>query len=178
MRGEQFLRAEDTVGTVGWLKGELRLLWLVANFQRFKSKKTPAGRVALDYWLGCYRLGNRVGTFTKYGVRELADLDQGGSWQWLLWRLVSSRVDLGAGSTSVALAQGLTPMSWVNGSTPEIQKMCNILTFKGQCEYKIAIGYYKCTQTEVKQNFVEFKKELLQRNRENDFRFFILYLAF
>ena len=36
--------------------------------------------------------------------------------------------------------------------------MCNILTFKGQYEYNIAIGYYKCIQTEVKQNFVEFKR--------------------
>ena len=51
MRGEQFIRA---VRTVGRLKGELRLLWLTANFQSFRTKKTPAGRVAVDYSLGRY----------------------------------------------------------------------------------------------------------------------------
>ena len=37
---------------------------LVANFYSLKSKKIPVGRVAFAHWLGCYRVGNRVGIFT------------------------------------------------------------------------------------------------------------------
>lgn len=45
-------------------------------------------------------------------VRELASLGHGGSWLQLLWGLVSFGDDLGQGSLSVTLVQGLAPMAW------------------------------------------------------------------
>ena len=49
----------------------------MANFYVLKGKKISAGRVALDDWLGRYRLSTRMGIFAEFGVRELACKDQG-----------------------------------------------------------------------------------------------------
>ena len=55
----------------------------MANFYVLKGKKISAGRVALDDWLGRYRLSTRVGIFAEFGVRRPAGDDQGRFWQWL-----------------------------------------------------------------------------------------------
>ena len=40
---------------------------LVVNFYSLKTKKIPIGMVALGDWLGCYRVGNRVGILPNMG---------------------------------------------------------------------------------------------------------------
>ena len=47
----EFIRVGDTVRTAGWLKrGRIPF---VASFYSLQTKKTSAGKVALDDWLGC-----------------------------------------------------------------------------------------------------------------------------
>ena len=58
------MRVQDAVRTAGWLKGE-PFCRLVAKFLQ-PQDRIPTGTVALGDWLGCY---------WEYGVRELADLD-------------------------------------------------------------------------------------------------------
>ena len=71
--------------------------WVWSLKTKKKKKKIPAVKVTLGNWLACYRVGNRVGIFTWYGVKELAGLGWGGdSEQQLLWGSVSSENDLGA----------------------------------------------------------------------------------
>ena len=61
----EFIRAGDAVRTAGSLKGESMLWGVGANFfYSRKTKKTPAGRMALGDGLGGYSVGHRVAIFT------------------------------------------------------------------------------------------------------------------
>ena len=40
---------------------------LVANFYSLKTEKIPTGMVALDDWLGCYKVYSRVGILHNLG---------------------------------------------------------------------------------------------------------------
>ena len=60
----KFIKVQDAVRTVDQLKRE-PFCMLVAKFLQ-PQDRIPTGTVALGDWLGCYR---------EYEVRELADLD-------------------------------------------------------------------------------------------------------
>ena len=58
-----------------------------ANFYGLKTKKIPAGRVALGEWLGCYRVSTRVGILPSMG-----------SGDWPVWiRRLMATVAMGLG---------------------------------------------------------------------------------
>ena len=80
---------------------------LVVSFYSLKTKKIPAGRVALGDWSECYR----VGILPNRGARDLDSLGQEISRQQFLCGSVSSEdfcpVTLVRGSTSVTLVYGL-----------------------------------------------------------------------
>ena len=65
----KFIRVGDTVGRPKPFRR------LIANFYSLKTEKIPSRRVALGDWLGCQRVGNSLGIFTKHGIRDLAGLD-------------------------------------------------------------------------------------------------------
>ena len=55
-----------TVSPVGWPPDRpesQQFLWVIANFCSLKTKKIPAGRLALGDWLGVYRVLTEVGIF-------------------------------------------------------------------------------------------------------------------
>ena len=59
-------RSRDNVGSANAVSGPGRadtFCGLAASFYSFKTKKIPAGRVALGDWLGHYRVSTRVGIF-------------------------------------------------------------------------------------------------------------------
>ena len=64
----RFIRLGDKIRTAGLLKGEPKgFRRLVASFYNLKTEKVPTGMVALSDWLGCYRIGNRVGILPNMG---------------------------------------------------------------------------------------------------------------
>ena len=77
-----------------------------ANFYSLKTKKIPAGRVALGQWLGLYRVGTRVGILPSMGsgdwpvwIRRLMATVATGLGQF--WRFLS--FDLGTGHHTKAV---------------------------------------------------------------------------
>ena len=65
MRRIELIRAGDTVRAAASLEGQAPLWGVGTNFfYSRKTKKTPAGRMALGDGLGGYSVGHRVGIFT------------------------------------------------------------------------------------------------------------------
>ena len=89
----RFIRLGDKIRTAGLLKGEPKgFCRLVASFYNLKTEKVPTGMVALSDWLGCYRIGNRVGILPNMGSgnwRVVATVAMGlGQFQrFLSWEL-------------------------------------------------------------------------------------------
>ena len=76
--------------TVGWLSDRPGradpLCGLVVNFYSLKTKKIPAGRMALGDWSGCYVVATWW-IFYLICTRGLSRLGQESPWQQLLWGL-------------------------------------------------------------------------------------------
>ena len=66
-KGAHLLRAgsRDNEGAnkCRWLERACAFRGLVADFYSLKTKKIPAGRLALGYWIGHYRVTTRMGIF-------------------------------------------------------------------------------------------------------------------
>ena len=85
---------------------------LIANFYSLKTKKISAGRLALDDWLGCYRVLTGAGVFAWFGVREPANDDQEAFGNGYRAAQSAVEVTLVLGSTSVALIQDSHLWPW------------------------------------------------------------------
>ena len=73
------------VDTFPRLRAKIFFFFFRANFYSLETKKNPPERVAQGDWLGHYKMSTGLVIFPSYGVRELAGMNQGNSWEEL-WR--------------------------------------------------------------------------------------------